>query len=217
MTFREQEILNMSMSKSTTLNFYISGGDKQLVSRFYYYIHPHERSSDYPFPSNTRGVFYYHRRLDLPPVSGELRFRLCKTLEQFDEGQDLMLRNEPLPWNISIYTLVRDGRWRVLVKLLLQEQLVDEALVQDIKHINMDRPQGQYPWISQLDQPFVIDLAIPNLNIALLSRHDFRLLRFQNIFWDHRKQLNPYTGTFPRTLSFFSFQANHIFLIEVAS
>jgi hypothetical protein len=142
-------------------------------------------------------------------VSGELRFRLCETLAQFDDGQDLKLRDDPLPWNLSIYTLARDGRWSGILKLLLQERLVDQQLVQDMKNIRMDRPQGQYPWISQLDQPFVIDLATPKLKIALLSRHDFRLLRFQNIFWDPHKHTSPYTGTTLSSLSFFFHESNN--------
>jgi hypothetical protein len=89
-----------------------------------------------------------------------------------------MMHDGPVPWNLSIYTLARDKKWEGLLNLLMEEQLVDERLVQDMNNIRMQRPQGQYPWISKLDQPFIVDLAKPNLNIALLSRHEFQLLRF---------------------------------------
>lgn len=199
MASKEQKIFDMS--GRMPFHFSVSGSDR-LPFHIYYYIHPRERFSSHPFPSNTRGVFYYYHRHDHPPVSGELRFRLCKSLEEFDEGHDLMLHDGPVPWNLSIYTLARDKKWEGLLNLLLDERLVDERLVQDMKNIRMQRPQGQYPWISMLDQPFIVDLAKPNLNIALLTRREFRLLRFQNIFWDPYQGLSPYTGTAFETLSF---------------
>jgi len=199
MTSKEQKIFDMS--GRMPFHFSVSGSDR-LPFHIYYYIHPRGGLSSHPFPSNTRGVFYYYHRHDHPPVSGELRFRLCKSLEQFDEGQDLMLRDGPVPWNLSIYTLSRDKKWEGLLNLLLEEQLVDEELVRDMKSIRMQRSQGQYPWISMLDQPFIVDLAKPHLNVALLTRHEFRLLRFQNIFWDADKELSPYTGTVFVTLFF---------------
>lgn len=42
----------------------------------------------FPFPSGTRGVFYYHQPPDRPPVAGELRFRVCDSVSHFVDGAD---------------------------------------------------------------------------------------------------------------------------------
>ncbi|KIM42051.1 hypothetical protein M413DRAFT_27576 [Hebeloma cylindrosporum] len=186
---KRQKILDLSGKQQYRISV---AGSHRL--RFFYCVHPLERFLPYVYPPNTRGVYYYYLRHDYPPVSGELRFRLCKSIDKFDKGRDLTLPDGLTPWSLSIYTISRLKRYSRIADLLVEEQLVDKELVRDQRRILNKRPQGQYPWISVFNQPFVLNLQKRDLSVALLSRHDNQLLRFQNIFWDPYLRISPYRG-----------------------
>lgn len=77
-----------------------------------YYGH---NSSAAIFPPDAEGVFYYHN------AEAQIRFRLCKTLEEFDGGLDLQLPNSRI-WNVSLAMMARNpSRYAAVLALLKHE------------------------------------------------------------------------------------------------
>ncbi|KAF5312581.1 hypothetical protein D9619_002463 [Psilocybe cf. subviscida] len=59
----------------------------------------------FPFPPNSRGVLYYHQAPGSPTES-QIRFRLCDTVGDFQQGTDLLLPNGS-PWSISFTRMLK--------------------------------------------------------------------------------------------------------------
>ena len=90
--------------------------------------------SHIPFPSGTKGFFYYHQPPALPPLAGELQFRICDDVSQFTYGTDLEIESERL-WNGPLTNIVMVGNYKGIWNLLLDEGFVDHELVADIENM----------------------------------------------------------------------------------
>ena len=141
-----------------------------------------------PFPKDTKGFFYYFRDITMPPVSGGIRFRVCKDLNDFDSGYDLL---SPVgePWAIPLIYLVRDKKWLHTLEDLVADVLVEEELVKDIKKLRMARKSLRYRPIFMPTQPIYFDLRHRLLAFHLMTRKTSARVLFQHIFYpSHVKQ-----------------------------
>src|SRR4051812_26499937 len=86
--------------------------------------------SPIPFPPNTRGFFYYHRDPALPPIAGQLRFRLTPKRDpaSFAEGTDL-LRTDFRPWGRSLLIMAAQRGYALILARLLEDGLIDSELL----------------------------------------------------------------------------------------
>jgi hypothetical protein len=126
-----------------------------------------------PFPACTQGFLYYHSPPSIPPVAGEVRFRLTpeNNPELFDLGRDLHTRNG-LPWRIPLLAMSGNNSHKHLLQLLLADGLVTPALMAkcdqmvdgccDIWH--------QSRIVHSLGQLFPIDFPLSRCKIFILTR-----------------------------------------------
>ena len=135
-----------------------------------------------PFPKDTQGFFYYFRDITMPHVSGGIRFRVCKDLNDFESGYDLP---SPVgePWAIPLIYLVRDKKWLHTVEQLVADGLVEEELVRDIKKLGMARKSIRYRPLFMPTQPFYFDLRHRLLAFHLITRRSSHRVLFQHIFY----------------------------------
>lgn len=146
------------------------------------------------FPKNTRGALYYHTDPTLPPIAGEIRFRLCDTIENFEHGSDLHILG--MPWSLPLTRIAYNSSLIGLRKLLVKEGLVDSQLMTDISKLpNLDRQDDRLT-LFHLSHPFLVDLTVTDLNLTLVTRSALHKIRFQNLFTDRRSgyPLPLYTG-----------------------
>lgn len=146
------------------------------------------------FPNNTRGVLYYHTDPSLPSIAGEVRFRLCDTIENFERGSDLHIRGEP--WSLMLAHIAFTPNFIGLRKLLVKEGLVDTQMMSDISKLpNLDKLDNRLV-LFHLSQPFYVDLASHTLVLTLLTRTSVQKIKLPYIFVDRRlgRTLPLYTG-----------------------
>ena len=144
-------------------------------------------------PPGTKGVFYYHLPPALPPVAGELRFRLCNSVSQFADGKDLEVGLSK-PWHRTLHTIVQGARYTGIRDLLLEEGLVDQALVADVEKLPRDRQHDQVISLYDIDQPFVAKLDATRPVIRLVTRKSLQAISLP-LFNVGRVSVNPYQGT----------------------
>ena len=150
------------------------------------------------FPEDTRGVLYYHNNPTLPPIAGEVRFRICDSLEDFDRGSDLHVLKRP--WSLSLLRIVHTPNFATLRQMLLHEGLVDTQLMSDVSRLPAKMQDRLL--LFHISQPFVLDLAQCQLEPNLVTRHSCEKVKFPNLFTDRRQvQTLLYTGK--RKLDFF--------------
>lgn len=172
----KQSICNIS--SGTRLRFATSNGEGTL--RIFL-----QRINGSPvFPEDTRGVLYYHCNPTLPPIAGEVRFRICENLENFDQGSDLHVLNRP--WSLSLLRIVHTPNFAGLRRMLLDEGLVDAELVSDVSRLPAKLQDRLI--LFHLSQPFVLDLTQYQLEPNLVTRYSSQKVRFPNLFTE-RKQI----------------------------
>jgi len=113
-------------------------------------------TSRFPFPPGAKGFFYYHQPPALPPMAGEMRFRICGDTSQFAYRRDLEVESGR-PWNIPLINIVKVGNYKVIRDLLLDEGFVDHELVADtenMKSVSGSRGKGRAIALYDIDQPF---------------------------------------------------------------
>ncbi|KAF5310827.1 hypothetical protein D9619_008025 [Psilocybe cf. subviscida] len=111
-----------------------------------------------PFPSDTRGVFYYNQSTTAPTAIGELRFRLCDDISLFDAGKDLCLPSG-LPWCVSSDTILALATFEAL-----REQLCEEGLLSPVAKSFVD--DAGSPVLHALNQPFAVNVETPNMTVV---------------------------------------------------
>jgi hypothetical protein len=80
------------------------------------------------FPTGTRGVFYFHH-VEGDVVNSQLRFRLCRDLDRFNSGSDLLLP-DGRTWSRSLQYMARTRRaYAPFLSLLLEEFPIAPAQV----------------------------------------------------------------------------------------
>jgi hypothetical protein len=148
------------------------------------------------YPPGTKGFFYYHQPPTLPPVAGELRFRICDTASQFTNGKDLEI-NSGQPWRVPLHSLSKSSMYSCLRDVLLEEGLVDPQLMADVARLlGSCRQSTAAIYLSDIDQPFIVNLN-SNLGystIHFMTRHSLQSTGFQ-LFSSNRTQPRaPYEG-----------------------
>lgn len=150
-----------------------------------------------PFPPSTEGFLYFHK--GEPEIAGEVRFRICRRGD-FDAGHDLMISQTsphddiPEPWNIPLYRIAASQGYQFLRALLIQEGLVDPTLMEDLEKLGI-KTSLRKP-LYALDQPFVVNLAIPNYQPTFVTRKGYTKALRQMWFHDRDRVLNPYSGKY---------------------
>lgn len=146
-----------------------------------------------PFPPNTRGVFYYHQDLQLPSLSGAVRFRVCDSLHSFDQGQDLFLTIGK-PWSVPLIRIVHNNTFRDLGQFLIGDGLVQKSLLRDLSRLEApSKIMGLY--LYQLSQPFVINLDATAFLLHLVTRKTISSTIFSSPLYNSHKAHKPYSGT----------------------
>ncbi|KAF8960822.1 hypothetical protein BDZ97DRAFT_1832024 [Flammula alnicola] len=156
---------------------------------------------DAVFPPDTKGVFYYHLEDGQPAISGEVRFRKCSDSVSFNDGKDLVA-DVGKPWCMQLWDIATSDRYMGLRHLLLQEGLVDEALISDIQQVIKPTCKNFARRLYTIDQPFAVDFQQGIYSIQLATRHGSELSKFQSLFvhpgtqraGPDRPIVRPYTG-----------------------
>jgi len=125
------------------------------------------------FPPGTKGVLYYYQPPLLPPIAGELRFRICDDPSQFASGRDLEA-GAGKHWSIPLINIVRGRSYRAIRRHLLEEGLIDHKLVADIENMNATNiGRGGIKKVVELydlDQPFSMNLGRDRIRLRLTTR-----------------------------------------------
>ena len=148
-----------------------------------------------PYPPGTKGFFYYHQPPALPPLAGELRFRICDTASQFANGKDLEV-NSGQPWRVTLHSISKSSIYSYLRDLLLEEGLVDPQLVADLARLRGSGRQSTAAIsLYDIDQPFIVDLSSNHgcSTIRFMTRHSLQLTSLQ-LFSSDRSTGAPYEG-----------------------
>jgi hypothetical protein len=118
------------------------------------------------FPSNTTGIFYYHQSQSTPTQLGELRFRLCSDIQEFENGSDLCSVSGE-PWFISSQCLYVAERYESIREHVIEEGLLEHSLDSGVP----DSIVGfGIPHVTRLKQPFPVDFSSVHLPVNL---HNF--------------------------------------------
>ncbi|KAK2462509.1 hypothetical protein APHAL10511_005479 [Amanita phalloides] len=135
------------------------------------------RSYKDPYPEGTKGFLYYHvPPPHLPPIMGELRFRITENSDPstFDRGSDLLDPKTTMPWNIPLLLLMKKKTNRMLLDLLLTDGLVSEELVQ---HCDMlwqtypaSVPSQRNITLYYLEQPFFIPFHLSQFFVRVVLK-----------------------------------------------
>jgi len=146
-----------------------------------------------PFPSGSRGVFYYHTEPSLPPISGALRFRLCNTIREFEMGTDLQ-SGPGQPWQTLLCRIIRTQHYQALRHKLLEEGLVTDSLYTDIRLLDLPSRLHDRVLLFDIQQPLILDLGRRYFDVQLVTRNYCALSRFANVFRDTFNACEPYEG-----------------------
>ncbi|KAF9552445.1 hypothetical protein CPC08DRAFT_714603 [Agrocybe pediades] len=135
----------------------------------------HPKSGKYkhlPFPSGTSGVLYYHQ--SILEESSSVRFRICHDVDElsFKSGRDLILPpregEETTPWHVPLHSIASLKTFGAFQQLLLDDKLVDPALLKDITHPRLINSRAKI--LYSLNDPFVMDVSTYSFRCRFMSR-----------------------------------------------
>jgi hypothetical protein len=189
-----QQILDISQKTKLLLD--IQGKCTRL---FYSQPFISTTKSNNPFPKGTRGVLYYHSPPpDRPEVSGALRFRVCNSLAEFDQGTDLETPSGSA-WGPSLYALVSAASRNFVVNALVRDKCVDASLVKDLQFASRSTSSRHHLVdkyiLYDISDPFDIELGGPLYQLLLVARHRVGYVDLRGAFRDHTG-ISPYRGMF---------------------
>ncbi|KAF9528773.1 hypothetical protein CPB83DRAFT_853727 [Crepidotus variabilis] len=187
---RGQPVYDISGYVQPKFTFRTTGNHSKVKFRF---LNEKQEGGDLPWPSGARGVFYYHVDPTLPPISGALRFRVCDSINAFNEGYDLSI-HVGRPWTLSLINIAHTPSYAGLRQLILQQRLVDRDLVHDVRNLPVPRRPMNARMLTSLNQPLVLDLQNPNARIFLVTRKSWNLFIMPNIFYEQMTKTIPYAG-----------------------
>lgn len=145
-----------------------------------------------PFPPNTRGYLYFHVEENKPPITGELRFRICGNPWHFEQGHDLRGRNPWETWNISLFRLARIKQYAGIYHIIRRERLVPTDVLSDIQKLPMLEKTSAV--LYDIGQPFVIDLSVQDVRFTLMHPKYTAFCCLRQLFCDRPRKIHPYTG-----------------------
>jgi hypothetical protein len=133
------------------------------------------------FPLGSHGFFYYQLPPSLPPIAGEIRFRIVSTSNpaSFHQGDDLGTPFD-LPWCIQLLGTAGKRFYRHKWDLLLRDGLVTQSVseYQSITRHSERKPRPTSYIHFTLDQPFPLELGNISPNIWLTANG----LRMERLF-----------------------------------
>ena len=119
--------------------------------------------SDTLFPPNTAGYLYFRSaEPNHPRISGELRFRLCPSTDDFAAGQDLK-RPDGTVWRAPLFAILRYSCYRPLWEKIVEDGLAPLELADKLFG---SEANGAFPTLRsihsvlhKLSDPFIHDLS----------------------------------------------------------
>ncbi|KAF5311146.1 hypothetical protein D9619_007803 [Psilocybe cf. subviscida] len=160
-----QSVMDISGIRCALPNF--NGCNQQL-----YYSFNHRDQIRYP--ADTKGVYYYRQSRTAPTTLGELRFRLCFSVQSFEEGSDLCVPSG-LSWAISSYRILSTPGFSAI-----REQLIKEGLIKGPPPLFVQ--DCTVPIQVTLHQPFIIDLSGFRFNVPFQIGTEVKSFWIQNLF-----------------------------------
>ena len=114
------------------------------------------------FPPNTTGYMYFQpAKPNRPRLSGELRFRLCSTTDDFAAGEDLK-RPDGTVWRVPLFSLIGPSCYRPVLEKIVEEGLVPlelaDTLLPDAGRPVLPSCMTQTV-LYKLSDPFIYDLS----------------------------------------------------------
>ncbi|KAF5312813.1 hypothetical protein D9619_002452 [Psilocybe cf. subviscida] len=144
---------------------YIRFSDQLKGTYVYYHQDQAQRNRKMSFPEGTTGVFYYKQSGTAPGQIGELRFRRCSDVLSFDAGEDLCLPSGEI-WGISTNRICLTDTYETLKQALFAEGLLDRDLHPGYA-VSGNR---NFPALTSMSQPFVLDLSAAHLSFDFVGR-----------------------------------------------
>ncbi|KAG7445447.1 uncharacterized protein BT62DRAFT_195331 [Guyanagaster necrorhizus] len=141
------------------------------------------------FPKNCKGFLYYWTHPDLPPTSGQIRFRLISTGNpaEFDNGSDLLCPDGK-PWQYPLSACVLTGEHAgMFLSLLQKDRLVDDSTIKS-KHFGMFQRLNLNKasiLLHSIDDAFPISLPKRTVDIHLGERCRMKMV-LQEMPWVER-------------------------------
>lgn len=133
------------------------------------------------FPTKTQGVLYYFQDPALPSISGEIHFRLCRSLIDFKTGSDLEIgRGEP--WRVPLVRIFSHAGWTGLREILFKDGLVDRELV---SHIPKFKSLPEATTLFDIKQAIVVDLDVSTIYVHLITQHNHDRVVFTGLYNGH--------------------------------
>jgi hypothetical protein len=113
------------------------------------------------FPEGSHGFLYYHIPPGLPPIAGEIRFRVTPTSNpaSFRQGVDL-LTPHGIPWRIQVCSKVNAVNWRPVLEILLRDGQTTSSVISEWADVYKLRGGGKpCTFLFSLEQPFPFEFG----------------------------------------------------------
>jgi len=143
------------------------------------------------FPEYSHGFLYYHCDATLPPLAGEIRFRICKSLARFNQGYDLQFGFGQF-WSVSLIRIISSGAWIGIRDLLVQDGLLDRGLMTRVLEHAIPLKAHDRQFLYHIDQPLIVHLQRQTLKVHLLTPDFHATILLEDLFSPHRSPV--YTG-----------------------
>lgn len=161
-----------------------------------------------PWPSNSKGFFYYSTPPHRPRISGELRLRLTPTSDPstFPQGTDLCLSKHlnqndndapatVTPWRRPLYSIATSSTLRPLYDKLRAEGLVSPTLASALRALpRLTIMYSRCQLVHALQDTFALDLSSDWITLVAMSEHGLASVHLLRHFRDMRAHVCPYTG-----------------------
>jgi hypothetical protein len=144
-----------------------------------------------PYPEGTRGFFYFHSPADGPELCAGVRFRICESAAEFARGRDLLGMRGNV-WGPKVLELVKYKVNKGFLALCRAEQLIDEALIDDLDRLDGLWNMKQYQYL--LSDPFDLNLAKSKQKIMYVTRTKAVRLAFPQQVFCPAPNFFPLTG-----------------------
>ncbi|KAF8962121.1 hypothetical protein BDZ97DRAFT_1158856 [Flammula alnicola] len=126
-----------------------------------------------------------------------MRFRICDSIAEFQQGVDLYHDITEEPWNVSLYSVIKVPAYDAFYQLLLEESVIDKDLISDIRSLPSIRGLSS-SCLYHLNQPFILDLAHHEMHLSLMTRRSLETIKIIHSWMDTSPSRGilkmPYTG-----------------------
>ncbi|TFK46230.1 hypothetical protein OE88DRAFT_1812065 [Heliocybe sulcata] len=134
-----EDFLDLTGRLTKTVHFHMAPEEPSLEMRYF-----RSGGRNMPFPPDCEGFLYWHLNPDVPPASGQVRFRTTTSSDTatFPSGRDLQLPNGQT-WNIPLFRIARESQYSGLCAHLLAEKLLTAKMLDTALNIassSQDRP-----------------------------------------------------------------------------